>query len=469
MPCTLYVLPCNLDLLKPVRKMTQHIPVFLMLVLLVLSIPVSAQDTPYGALIDEADAEALAPLNDYLQQAATSNSQLQAQYQAVVAQSHQRAQVGALPDPEVNLAFFANPPNQEGSLPGRFAVSAMQMFPWFGTRTARRTAADHRTRAQEQQFEAAWLDLMRDVQTAYFDYYRAQRTVELTEQQIELLDDLEPIIRTRYETGRASGGQVDLLRIEMEQEELRSELETLRDERAPIKARFNALLDRAPDASIEIPEGLPDTDLQLADRTVPPDTDALIDIVLNRNPTLDRFDAQEDAFRADAEVARHEGYPRIGLGVEVMGRDFMQMRTMDRMNEGVALMATIQVPLFRAPYRARQQQAHAERRRVQQERQQLARDLRADVEREVQAYQAAMRRVTLHREELLPRSAQALQILQEDYTAGRTPFDEIIRMQRQMLDYALAIVEAQTDQHQARVEIETLARSPDRPAPDFTP
>ena len=436
-----------------------------MLVLLVLSIPVSAQDTPYGALIDEADAEALAPLNDYLQQAATSNSQLQAQYQAVVAQSHQRAQVGALPDPEVNLAFFANPPNQEGSLPGRFAVSAMQMFPWFGTRTARRTAADHRTRAQEQQFEAAWLDLMRDVQTAYFDYYQAQRTVELTEQQIELLDDLEPIIRTRYETGRTSGGQVDLLRIEMEQEELRTELETLREARNPIRASFNALLDRAPDASIDLPEGLPDTDLQLADRTVPADADALADIVLNRNPTLDRFDAQDDAFRADAEVARHEGYPRIGLGVEVMGRDFMQMRMMDRMNEGVALMATIEVPLFRAPYRARQQQAEAERHRVQHERQQLTRDLRTTVEREVQAYQAATRRLTLHREELLPRAAQALRVLREDYTAGRTPFDEIIRMQRQMLGYALAIVEAQADQHAARARLEALARSPDRPTP----
>jgi len=426
----------------------------------------SAQDTPYDTLLTAPDDAVLAPLDDYLR-AAASNSELQAQYEAVVAQSQRGDQVGALPDPEVNLAFFANPPNQEGSLPGRFAVSAMQMMPWFGTRQARRAAADHRTRAQQQRFEADWLALMRAVQTTYFDYYRAEMAVALTEHQMTLLDDLVPAVETRYETARAPGGQVDLLRIEMEQEELRAELETLREARVPIRDAFNALLNREAETPIEVPAGLPDTDLYLAGRTVSADTEALTETVLARNPNLDRFDAQDDAFRADVETARREGYPRFGLGVEVMGRDFMQMRMMDRMNEGVALMATIQVPLFRSKYRAAQREAEAHRRRVQHERQQTARDLRTTVERAVQAYRDASRRIVLHREELLPRAEQALRVLREAYTSGNAPFDEVIRMQRQQLDYALALAEAQADQHQARVRLETLARMPERPAPDL--
>lgn len=438
-----------------------------MLLITALALPAQAQDDSFTDLRSEADAAALDPLDGYLQEAAANNPDLWARYQAVVAQSQRGAQVGSLPDPEVNLAFFANPPNQAGSVPGRFAVSAMQMFPWFGLRSARRRVEDHRTRAVQRQFEADWLALMGEVQDAYFRYYRAQRAVELTAHQIELLDNLIPIVRARYETARAAGGQADVLRIEMEQEELRVELATLREARAPIRTAFNALLNRPADAPIEVPDALPETAVQVAGQSVGPDAEALTDLVLAHNPSLDALDAQADARRAQVDAARRDGRPRFGLGVEVMGRDFMQMRMMDTMNEGVALMATIQVPLYRDQYRAQRREAAARHRQTQYERTARENALRTAIEKHVQAYRDASRHIVLHRDELLPRAEQALEILREAYISDRALFDEVIRMQRQLLDHALAIVEAQADQHRARARLEALARMPDRPAPDF--
>lgn len=429
----------------------------------------TAQDIPYDDLLTEPEADELTPLDSYFQEAVANNADLQAQYQDVVAQSNVGAQVGALPDPEINLSFFANPPDQEGSLPGRLSGSVMQMVPWFGTRSARRSGADARTHAMQQRLEQRTLDLMRDVQTTYVSYYRTQRAVELTQRNLELLESLVPAVETRYETAQDRSGQVDLLRIEMEQDELRTRLESLRETRSPLRVRFNELLNRDEDASIDLPEGLPDMPLMLAGQEVQADAEAIADLLISRNPELQSFDAQLQAAEHAERAARLEGWPQFGLGVQVMGRDFMQMRTMQRMNEGVALMATIKVPLFRGAYRAKQREATAQRRATRYQQTQQENELRTTIETHVQDYRDATRRIELHRERLLPRAAQALDILRESYTAGRATIDEIIRMQRQMLDYAIALIEAQADQHTARARLEALAPMPNRPTPDFAP
>ncbi len=434
-----------------------------------ISVSATAQDLPYSDLLTEPSPNALSPLDGYFEDALANNAALQAQYQEVVAQSNVGAQVGALPDPEINLAFFANPPDQDGSLPGRLSGSVMQMTPWFGTRSARRSAADARTRALQQRLQQRALNLMRDVQATYVSYYRTQRAVELTQRNLERLESLVPTVEARYETGQARSGQVDLLRIEMERDELRTRLASLREARRPLCARFNELLNRAEDASITLPEGLPDMPLMLAGQQVQADAEAIADLLILRNPGLQSFEAQLRAAEHTERAARLDGWPQFGLGVQVMGRDFMQMRTMQRMNEGVSLMATIQVPLFRGAYRAQQREATAQRRATRYRQTQQENELRTTIETHVQTYRDATRRIELHRERLLPRAEQALNILREDYQAGGSDIDEVIRMQRQMLDYAIALVEAQADQHTARARLEALAPMPTRPTPDFAP
>ena len=434
-----------------------------------LAVPAPAQNLPYDSLLTAPAPDALAPLDAYIDEALANNAALQAERQAVRAQAAVGAQVGALPDPELNLAFFANPPDQAGSLPGRLSGSVMQMTPWFGTRSARRRTADTRTRAAQQRLNQRALNLIRDVHIAYVAYYRTQRALALTERNLQRLEALIPTVEARYETAQVRSGQVDVLRIEMEQDELRTRIAALRDARRPRRARFNALLNRPPDAAIALPNGLPEALLRLAGQAVQADAGAIADLLVPRSPALQSLETQVRAAEHAERAARLDGWPQFGLGVQVMGRDFMQMRTMQRMNEGVALMATVRVPLFRGAERANQREAAARRRAARHRQMQQENELRSTVAAHVQDYRDATRRIELHRDRLLPRAAQALRILREGYTTGTATIDEIIRMQRQMLDYAVAFVEAQTDQHTARARLRALAPSPDRPAPDFTP
>ncbi|NBB88025.1 MAG: TolC family protein [Bacteroidetes bacterium] len=434
---------------------------WVVLVAFFLPLPTHAQDTlPFEDLMEDAEPGVLAPLEQYLEIATERNPGLQATYQEYRAQQQVGAQVGTLPDPELSLSFFANPPDQAGSIPGRLSGSVMQRVPWFGTLSTRRSEQDHRAEAQRLELEQDWLDLMAEVHQRYFAYFRVRQSIRFIQRHVELLDDLEPIIRTRYETARAAGGQVDLLRIEMEQEEIRTDIADLRHMARHLQAEFNELLNRDARAAIELPERLPMADLHLVRMHDPSSTDDLIEIARQANPGLAAYDKRQAAERDAIRLSDLEGRPSFGVGVQVMGRDHTFMRMTGDMSESVTVLASLQLPLFRGKYRAQRQEAEARLEASRLRKQQQTNELAATLESLLHTYHDATRRIDLNRNRLLPRADQAVQVLREAYSAGRTPFDEVIRMQRQILDYGVALIEAQTRQHQARAQIDALLAQP---------
>jgi len=434
---------------------------WLLLVAFLLPVTSHAQDTlPFADLVDEADPLVLAPLEQYLEIATERHPGLQAAYQEYRAQQQVGAQVGTLPDPELSLSFFANPPGQAGSLPGRLSGSIMQRVPWFGTLSTRRSEQDHRADALRLEVEQDWLDLMAEVHERYFAYFRVRQSIRFMERHVALLDDLEPTIRARYETARAGGGQVDLLRIEMEQEEIRTDVADLRHMARHLQAEFNELLNREARAAIELPERLPMAGLSLAGVRDHSQEEELMAIVRQANPGLAAYEKRQAAERDAIRLSQLEGRPSFGVGVQVMGRDHTFMRMMGDMNESVTVLASLQLPLFRGRYRAQRQEAEARLEAARLREQQQTNELTATLERLLHTYHDATRRIDLNRNRLLPRADQAVQVLREAYSAGRTPFDEVIRMQRQILDYGVALIEAQTRQHQARAQIEALLAQP---------
>lgn len=464
-------------------RLTRHIGVALCLLALLAS-PVLAQNEPAEPPLpddpevpfttESGDAEDLEGLRALMAEAAENNPELRARFTEYRQQLENIPQVGSLPDPEVMFSFFTNP-QEADPIPGRFMGEAMQMFPWFGTLSAREEREERFAEAQLQRFERAKLDLFRDVQQAWFEVAGIQRAIELTEQNLELLESLRPLVDVRYET--AQDGQVDALRIRMEQDELETRLRNLEDERRPAVAKLNELLNRDPTASVEVPEQLPDALLDLGglpDPTfqriaadgglgeavldTPVDTlrEAFVDVITRQDPSLRALEAEAEGYRASDRVARKEGRPSFGLGVEVMGRDFGPMRMMDG-GESIFAKASISIPLHREQYRAQRRQAELGQERVELERERLMNRVDAQVEELLRAYREATRDIELYRERLIPRATQSLDILETDYTGGRARFDEIIQMQRQLLDYAIQLVNAQVTQHQVRAELEALA------------
>ncbi|MEX2634426.1 MAG: TolC family protein [Balneolales bacterium] len=406
-------------------------------------------DTGEPAIWVDEKPDAFAPLEGYFREAIENNPRIREQFYSYRAQVANAGQMGILPDPEVNLGYFINPPEGATFL-GRFSFSAMQMFPWPGTLGEQRREGEYMSEAEYHRMRSLAADIFRDVHLTWLDYSEQYLSRAIIRQNIEQIDELHSLIEIRYETARAS--QADLLRIEMEKERFRTHLEEVDEERLPLQARLNALLNR--DLNQEISGAH-----EMIRRSWTVDDNELLEALKINHPDRDLLNASRQRFRSSVERARLEGRPQIGLGIEVMGRDFSVMSMFPDMNEGVAAMATIRLPIYQQRYREQRREAEYNIQRIEQSNQQLDNRLLADAERYLKDKRDAERRLTLIQDELIPRANQAYEILREEYAVGGVGFEELIQIQRELLDLELEELQTLTEYNRALAQLEWLLSS----------
>jgi outer membrane protein, heavy metal efflux system len=417
------------------RGFTVAIALFIFLMVSPLLSPLQAQgETSYPEL------------DQYLQTAIEQNPELQSMRAMTEADREKVRETGLLMDPEITVMYDFNPMMYNSQL-GRFSVSAMQMFPWFGTLEARRDIQRTEVEVRRAQISSRQLDILRDLQLIWFEIADIRQQIRITEETLELVRDLEKLVEARYETGRA--GQADILRIQMEEQRLNTGIENLQDRVNPLKAQFNELLNR--DASADIK-----TTDQIELRKLIYSGDELRSLIKEQNPQFDGIAAERSGAEKERRLAELEGRPSFGIGLEVMGRDFGPMSMFPDSKESVIGMATVRMPLFRSRYDSQKRQADYRIQSLDLQLEQTENRLITELETAMEENRSSERSVHLLDEELVPRAEQALRILSEEYTVGRARFDELLQIQRELLDLELERIEAVVGQNRAVIRIESL-------------
>ncbi|MFU8861712.1 MAG: TolC family protein [Cyclonatronaceae bacterium] len=386
-------------------------------------------------------------LQEYLRIATEENPELRSLWHQYRSELEEIPQVGTLPDPQINVGFTMNPMMSDPFL-GRFSVSAMQMFPWFGTLQSRRNMQRSSAEAGYQRLNSRQLAIFRDLQSTWFDLAELNRKIAIAMETIELVRDLESLVEVRYETARA--GQADLLRIQMEEQRLLTMINNLEDKLNPIGAKFNAYLNRSPDMAVQTPERIEARDILYTE-------DELRARIRELNPAFDELDAREQMLIEQRHLARLNGRPSFGLGVELMGRNSGAMSMIPGSDDMYIAMATFRVPLYRARYSAQFRQAVEQLQSVDYRRSETENRFTTDLELALEQYRETVRSIALLDHELIPRAEQALEILSEEYATGNVRFDEVLRLQEQLLKLELEQIEVIVKQHKAIIRIETLA------------
>ncbi|MCC5905823.1 MAG: TolC family protein [Balneolaceae bacterium] len=408
--------------------------------------PVQAQGVDASHNTPPPLGETYSQLEEYIRISIEENPELQSMRAMVEADRERVREVGVLMDPEINVAYDFNPMMFDSQL-GRFSVSAMQMFPWFGTLGARRDLQRSAANANEAQVSVRQLEILRVVKLAWFDIAEIREQIRITEETLELVRDLEKLVEARYETGRA--GQADILRIQMEEERLKTRIADLEDRINPLTALFNELLNREPSEKVETTEELRHTGMAWSDEEAR-------ERIRRQNPIFDGIDAERSAAEKERRIAQLDGRPGFGIGVEVMGRDFGPMSMFPDARESIIGMATVRVPLFRSRYDSQKRQADHRIRSFDLREHQTENRLMAQLEEYLEEVRRSERITTLLSEELVPRAQQALTILSEEYSVGNARFDELLQIQRELLELEFERIEAVVNQNQAVVKIESL-------------
>lgn len=382
---------------------------------------------------------AQASLNTYLEQGAKYNPGLKSRFNQYMASLELIPQVGALPDPKVVFGVFISPvETRVGAQRGNLSVS--QMFPWFGTLDARESVAAEAAKSRYESFQEAKIRLFYDLKQTYYDLYELQASERITRENLELLNSFEALARIKFEAGKASFA--DILRVQLEINELENQLAYFVDTEAPVVARFEQLLNQPTGDSLLVPDTLWSAS--------PPDKTVIRETILAQSPSLKRLDHQSLMWENQVTVAQKLGKPSFSVGINyinVARRSSVEITGNGR--DALLLpQVGINIPLYRKKYDAMVKEAQIRKQAVADEKEDLSNRLETDLEKAWRDYQDALRRVDLYRRQRRI-AQQALDILVAEYSVSGTEFEDVLKIDRQILDYSFALEKARADQNTA--------------------
>jgi|25_taG_2_1085351.scaffolds.fasta_scaffold01437_4 outer membrane protein TolC len=379
-------------------------------------------------------------LGTYLEIAAQNNPGLKSEFNEYMAAMEKVPQVGTLPDPQFAFGYFIQPVETRLG-PQEWKLGLSQSFPWFGLLDAREDVATGLANARFEQFQNTKSNIFYEVKTAYFNYYFIEKAIEITKENIEILEVFKRLSLVKIEAGNAS--TVDELRVELELNDLENQLALFLDTRSTFQVSFNNLLDRDRFAQINVPD-------TLWQEPMPFDKVGMLDEIYRSNHQLKSIDYRLDAFLNQEVVARKEGLPKfkVGLDYTIIGEN-PASNLADNGKDGFIFPSVgITIPIYRKKYKAMVKEAQYLQEAEVTRKDDTKNTLSTIFEDIYKEYSDSDRRIALN-EEQADIAKRVLDILISSYSANSEDFEEVLRIERQLLRYELEHQRALADKNAA--------------------
>ncbi len=385
---------------------------------------------------------------EYQQQAANNNPELKAEYQHYLSALEESPIVGTLPDPEVAFAYFISPIETRLG-PQKARISLTQMFPWFGSLSDKRSISEAQAKAQYEVFQETRNRLFYQTEKALIEVYELDQSLEIANENLDILNSLVEISLSRYETDQAS--QVDVLRAQIEQEDLKTQIALLEDNRNVLIQKVNELLNAEQEQVITLPDTL------IPEMSIESEPE-LLNKLVQQNPALNRLRYQKDSAHEMKTLAAKDGKPSFGVGLDyIFTGERSDVPTLaDNGKDAIMARASFKIPLFRNKYNAKVQQAELNIQSVQSQITDKENKLETDLSSSLRDYYDARRRFDLYDQKQIQRVNQALSIMTQNYSTDSSNFEEILRMQRKLLGYQLSRIQALVDMQVSSAFIDYL-------------
>ena len=401
----------------------------------------------FMVLLGVAEVRAQDVLSEYQQLAATNNPGLKSLYKQYEAAMQRVPQVSSLPDPTVGFGYFITPVETRVG-PQLATISASQSFPWFGQLNAQEQAAEERARVVLEQFNEARSKVNYEVSAAYHDLYMLNTAIRLTKKNLQLLSSFKQLAEVKFESGE--GSLVDVLKSEIEIEEMNNRLRVLEDSMEPQLLKMAALLNMSALPEIAFPEVI-ERDTLIISKSV------VLDSIRMANSSLKALEHRLLALDYDIQASKKQGAPSftIGLNYSVIG-DREGYTGNDNGKDAFLLPSVgLKLPLYRAKYQSNTREKELRREAVQWDRKETENHLYTKAASAFRDHDDAVRRITMY-QKLVGYGAQALDIMMAEYASAEKDFEDLLEMDRQLLNYELELETARADKNVAVAYINYL-------------
>ena len=374
-----------------------------------------------------------AGLSNFLQFAILNQPQVEAAYYDWAASVQRISVERSLPDPR--LTFETDIADMVMSLmPG-----VMMDFPGPGKLKWAANVASAESQARYFTFESSVLQTAFALKKAYYQLHFLEARIAVNNQTLDLLKDLERLARAQNEAGKVT--LQDVLRAQIEQDRLTTEVTNLQDSRNPLLAQFKAALGLTPEqAAPPVPEQFESTPLDLT-------SERLFNIALDRNPRLRGMRAEVQRAEALLRLAYKARIPDFSIGLEADAKASPVVYTPQ---------IAITLPIWRDKIAAQIAEAQAGKRAAEARLTSEQIVLAVDFAEKSFLFREASRTLELLQKQLLPKATQALQVARAGYAGGTVDFINFIDAERTLLGFQLTEVEAHIQRELALAELSLL-------------
>ncbi len=389
------------------------------------------------------DVKAQIP-EQYLLEAAANNPMLKAKYAEFEAAMQRAARSNALPDPTLSFGYFIMPvETRVGSQRAKFSLS--QMFPWFGTLAAKKDMMTLQAEVKYQEFLDARNEVYYEVKKAWYPLYENKQTLQLQEKNIEILKTYKRLATTAFKNGK--GSLSDALRTDIMIDMAATEIQLLQQEQKPLLVKFNSILNRPETAVVNILGYLPEPTIDLSYRK---------DSLLQRNPALNALDLRIQSAQAEEKLAKKQGLPKFGVGLDyVIVGQRNDVTIPDNGNDVLMPMVSMSLPIFRGKYRSAVKEAQYMQDAISAKKEAFTNELNSKYATAEYQLSKSYELIKLYDQQIVT-TKQVTDLLLTDYSNSGKDYEEVLRMQQQLLKYKIAKVSALKDYYTALAQLDYI-------------
>lgn len=368
--------------------------------------------------------------------AVENNPSLAAARSKAAARGWKVPQVKSLDDPMVSTTLFLDSIETAAGSQD-VIVSVSQKLPWFGKLKLRGQVASADAEALWWEAEAIRIQIMEQVQLAYFDYaYLASAHKVLTA--------LEPKISSLIKITRAKfRAEVDpkkrigfetVLQAEVELHKLQTRLAEIEEAQKRVVARLKELLNRKQDVPLAI-----STTNEV--RKVPAELKPLLTLVDECQPKLlaRMWESRRDA--AGIALAKKNYYPDLTLGLNWYGISNSGISPVTNGDDAAAMMLGINVPIYRKKLQAADNEAQWRYTTSRHQAQSTANRFRSEVAALHADAKSHDRVLTILDEKIIRRSRRALDLSLQSWRQDRIEFQRVIENYQAVVRFELSILQ----------------------------
>ncbi len=375
-------------------------------------------------------------LSNYLAFAMLNQPKVEAAYYDWMASVERITQARSFPDPQFTFQMDIQ------SVVTSIMPGLMGVIPWPDKLRVGAQVASAESQARFFTFQSAVLSSAFEVKRAYYQLYFLEEKIRVNRETLQLLSDLEKLARAQNEVGKVT--LQDVLRAQIEQDRLRTEIANLEDSRSSLLAQFKAALGmKAEEPAPPMPQRFESTSLDLT-------ADKLFETALAQNPRLKAMEAEVRAAEASIILAQKARLPDFNLGFMA---DVKMNPTLYRFpgNPG-----TMSLPIWRDKIAAQIAEAQANKRSAEARlsAEQIA--LAVDFAERSFLYREATRNLALLNDQLLPKARQSLEVARSGYLAGQIDFFNLTDTERTLLRFELDRVEASMQREVVLAELSLI-------------